>query len=121
MYVFIYLSLYRAHIKSHFLYCINGFVLNFFQVAKCGDGIVDRDTGEQCDDANDDIHDDCLGLFINSHITTSIITTITFTTVISTIAVITTITTASVAIVDNAITEIDLKSSFCTWTRFVWS
>jgi len=31
------------------------------QVSKCGDGVVDAENGETCDDGNDDIHDDCLG------------------------------------------------------------
>ena len=31
------------------------------QVSKCGDGLVDAENGEQCDDGNADIHDDCIG------------------------------------------------------------
>ena len=31
------------------------------QVSRCGDGVVDAENGELCDDGNNDIHDDCLG------------------------------------------------------------
>jgi len=31
------------------------------QVSRCGDGVVDVENGEQCDDGNTDIHDDCIG------------------------------------------------------------
>jgi cysteine-rich repeat protein len=31
------------------------------QITRCGDGIVDREQGEQCDDGNDDYHDSCIG------------------------------------------------------------
>ena len=31
------------------------------QVSKCGDGVIDAENGEMCDDGNNDIHDDCVG------------------------------------------------------------
>jgi len=31
------------------------------QTSWCGDGVVDKDAGEECDDANDDDRDNCIG------------------------------------------------------------
>jgi len=31
------------------------------QTSWCGDGVVDEDAGEECDDANNDDHDSCTG------------------------------------------------------------
>ena len=36
------------------------------QVSRCGDGLVDVENGEQCDDGNSDIHDNCLGRMMTS-------------------------------------------------------
>jgi len=33
------------------------------QTSWCGDGIVDNEAGEECDDANDNDHDNCTGQF----------------------------------------------------------
>lgn len=33
----------------------------FTKTSRCGDGVVDVDSGEQCDDGNDDPTDDCVG------------------------------------------------------------
>jgi len=30
------------------------------KVSRCGDGVVDRDVAEQCDDGNDNNNDDCV-------------------------------------------------------------
>lgn len=32
------------------------------QLTRCGDGIVDRENREQCDDGNDDDNDDCTSM-----------------------------------------------------------
>lgn len=35
------------------------------QSSQCGDGVVDKASGEQCDDGNDDVHDECVCMHQN--------------------------------------------------------
>lgn len=50
---------YRTDVKQ--LFVRDHLTWRPIRVAKCGDGIVDRDVGEYCDDGNDDISDECVG------------------------------------------------------------
>lgn len=50
---------YRTDVKQ--LYFRDHLTWRSLRVSRCGDGIVDKENGEVCDDGNNDIHDDCLG------------------------------------------------------------
>lgn len=50
---------YRLDVKQ--LFFRDHLTWRSLRVSKCGDGLVDVENGEMCDDGNDDIHDDCLG------------------------------------------------------------
>lgn len=49
---------YRADVKQ--LYFRDNLAWRAIKSTRCGDGIVDKDSGEQCDDGNDDDHDNCV-------------------------------------------------------------
>ena len=37
--------------------------LSSLQVTSCGDGVVDTDVGETCDDGNNDMNDSCVSKY----------------------------------------------------------
>ena len=39
----------------------------FTKTSRCGDGMLDVDSGEQCDDGNDDPADDCVGEYLSAN------------------------------------------------------
>lgn len=49
---------YRADVKQ--LFFRDNLAWRAIKSSRCGDGVVDRESGEQCDDGNDDIHDECV-------------------------------------------------------------
>lgn len=50
---------YRSDVKQ--LYFRDSFSWRVIRTSWCGDGVVDKDAGEECDDANNDDHDNCTG------------------------------------------------------------
>ncbi|ELT91533.1 hypothetical protein CAPTEDRAFT_221378 [Capitella teleta] len=49
---------YRSDVKQ--LYFRDHVTWRAIRITKCGDGILDREQGEQCDDGNEDYHDACI-------------------------------------------------------------
>lgn len=49
---------YRADVKQ--LFFRDNIAWRSIKSSQCGDGVVDKASGEQCDDGNDDVHDECV-------------------------------------------------------------